>query len=177
MIGTNRQDGLGADCHKQPPESQCLRATTQKHNLFLYVQFGSVGRLSCLSSGTYMTGQLVPSCNTASQHGREYWAAHTRFFKFLPQRDIHHFHPDSIRVAGKYSGTVCLDGERNPGIVSSGTDSTMGKEVLRISEHSSPVSHRVRVSGRGTARIQAMTPEAPMPTWKCIAPNQSSLLQ
>lgn len=83
---TNRQDGLGADCHKQPPESQCLRATTQKHNLFLYVQFGSVGRLSCLSSGTYMTGQLAPSCNTASQHGREYWAAHTTFFKFLPQR-------------------------------------------------------------------------------------------
>lgn len=94
-IGTNRQDGLGAYYHKQPPESQCLRATTQKHNLLLYVQFGSVGRLSCLSSGTYMTGQLLPSWNIASQHGREYWAAHTTFFKFLPQRDIHHFHPDS----------------------------------------------------------------------------------
>lgn len=81
------------------------------------------------------------------------------------------------RGAGKYSGTVCLDGERNPGIVSSGVDSTMGKEVCGISEHSSPVSRRVRVSGWGRARIQALTLEAPVPTWKHIAPNQSSLLQ
>lgn len=80
------------------------------------------------------------------------------------------------RVAGKYSGTMCPDGERNPGIVSTGMDSTMGKEVFGISEHSSPGSRRVCVSGWGTARIQAMTPGAPMPTWKHIVPNQSSLL-
>lgn len=157
-----------------------LSVLEPQHRSTTYFSMSSLGQWgTCLvfPPGPTMTGQLLPSCNTASQHGREYWAAHTRFFKFLPQRHIHHFHPDSIRVAGKYSGTVCLDGERNPGIVSSGTDSTMGKEALGISEHSSPVSHRVRVSGRGTARIQAMTPEAPMPTWKRIAPNQSSLLQ
>lgn len=102
---------------------------------------------------------------------------HTLHSSSFCLRDIHPFHPDAIRVAGKYSGTVCLDGERNPGIVSSGTDATMGKQVFGISEHSSPVPRRVRVSGWGTARIQALTPEAPVPTWKRIAPNQSSLLQ
>lgn len=81
------------------------------------------------------------------------------------------------RVAGKYSGTMCLDGERNPGTVSTVRDSTMGKEGLRLSENSSPGSRRMCISRRGTAGIQPTTPEAPVPIWKHSAPNQGSLLQ
>lgn len=95
MMGISCQDGPGGDCNKQPPESQRLIVITQKQNLFLYVHLGSVGALvlSFLQDPPWQDSWYL--WDIASQHGREHCAAHTRFLKCLPQRDIHNFHPDS----------------------------------------------------------------------------------
>lgn len=74
------------------------------------------------------------------------------------------------------SHTMCAHRERNPGIVSTSTDSTMGGEMLRTSENSSPGFLGCAYQD-GAEPESTHTPKAPLPAWKHVAPTPGCLLQ
>lgn len=82
------------------------------------------GLLTCLSPETYHDG-ASGIWNIASQHDREYSVAlkvsASKRHTSLPPRLA-----KESRVAEKYRRTICLGGEKSPGIVSTAVDSNMG---------------------------------------------------
>lgn len=152
-----------------PAKSQCLKATAQR----------VLGALD-LSVLQDLQWRAVGAWDTASQHSTEFGAAHTGLLKIRLKETYTAFIQIPLAkascVAGKYSHTMCVHRERNPEIVSTSTNSTMGREMLRTSENSSPGSLGCAIN-MGHSQNPPTTSKSPLPAWEHVAPTRGSLLQ
>lgn len=101
-----------------PPNLSVLKP--QRSTIYFSVSILSQwGLLTCLSPETYHDG-ASGIWNIASQHDREYSVA------LKVSASKRHRLAKESRVAEKYRRTICLGGEKSPGIVSTAVDSNMG---------------------------------------------------